>query len=86
MPLFSSIPGPSAETPKERCPMRSKATSFVMGSLILPTALASLCFVCGCSDEAHTTGTIATRPPGAEEARKSSMEKMKEMMKNQSKR
>jgi hypothetical protein len=62
--------------------MRSRATSFLMGSLILPTALASVCLVCGCSDESHTTGTVATRPPGAEEARKTSIENMKVMMKN----
>jgi hypothetical protein len=66
--------------------MRSRATSFVMGSLILPTALASVCFVCGCSDEAHTTGTLATPPPGAEEARQKSIENMKSIMKNQPKR
>jgi hypothetical protein len=62
--------------------MRSKATSLLMGTLILPTALASVCFMCGCSDESHTTGTLATQPPGAEEARKSSIEQMKIMMKN----
>jgi hypothetical protein len=56
-----------------------------MGSLILPTTLASVCFVCGCGDESHTTGTTVTLPPGAEEARKSSMEQMKVMMKNQMK-
>jgi hypothetical protein len=53
-----------------------------MGSLILPTALASVCLVCGCNDDSHTTGTLATRPPGAEEARKSSIENMKSIMKD----
>jgi hypothetical protein len=53
-----------------------------MGSLILPTALASVCLVCGCSDEAHTTGTLVTRPPGADEAQKRSIEYMKSNMKN----
>ncbi len=62
--------------------MRSRATSFLMGSLILPTTLASVCVVCGCSDESHTTGTTVTLPPGTEEARKSSMDQMKVMMKN----
>jgi hypothetical protein len=53
-----------------------------MGSLILPTALASVLLVCGCSDEAHTTGTTVTRPPGADEAQKRSIEYMKANMKN----
>jgi hypothetical protein len=61
--------------------MRSRATSFLMGGLILPIALASVCAVCGCSDEAHTTGTTVTRPPGADEAQKRSMEHMKSIMK-----
>jgi hypothetical protein len=62
--------------------MRSKTMSFLMVSLILPTALASVCLVSGCTDEAHTTGTVATRPPGADEAQKRSMEYMKSNMKN----
>jgi hypothetical protein len=62
--------------------MRSKATSFLKGSLILPTALASVLLTCGCSDDSHTTGTLATRPPGADEARKSSIEHMKSLMKD----
>ncbi len=66
--------------------MRSRATSFVVGSLILPTTLASVCFVCGCSDESHTTGTLVTRPPGAEEAQKRSIENMKAIMKSLPKR
>ncbi len=66
--------------------MRSKTTSFLMGSLILPSALTSVCFVCGCSDETRTTGTMATRPPGAEEARKKSIENMKAIMKDLSKK
>jgi hypothetical protein len=45
-------------------------------------AMASVCLMCGCHDESHTTGTLATRPPGAEEARKSSIENMKVMMKS----
>ena len=60
--------------------MRSRVTSLLIGSLILPAALASVCFVCGCSDEAHTTGTLAERPPGAEEARQKSIESMKALM------
>jgi hypothetical protein len=81
---FSSInvPGPSAETAIKRCPVRSKTTSFWMGSLILPTALASVCLVGGCGDESHTTGTLASRPPGADEARKKSIETMKSLMKS----
>jgi hypothetical protein len=66
--------------------MRSRATSFLKGILILPTALASACFVCGCNDESHTTGTLATRPPGAEEAQKKSIETMKNIMKNMPKK
>jgi hypothetical protein len=62
--------------------MRSKTTSFLIASLILPTALASVCLVCGCNDEAHTTGTLVTRPPGADEARQRSIEYMKSNMKN----
>jgi len=65
--------------------MRSKAKSFFMGSLILPTALSSVFLMCGC-DDSHTTGTLATKPPGADEARKSSIEQMKSMMKNMPKR
>ena len=80
-----NVSGPSAGTTIERYQMRSRATSFLMGSLILPTALALVSFISGCSDESHTTGTTVTLPPGAEEARKSSMEKMKEIMKNQPK-
>jgi hypothetical protein len=53
--------------------------------LILPTVLASACFVCGCNDDAHTTGTIAERPPGAEEARQKSIDAMKNAMKAQQK-
>jgi hypothetical protein len=66
--------------------MRSRAMSFLMGSLILPTAVTSVCFVCGCSDESHTTGTTVTLPPGTEEAQKKAMEQMKSMMKSQPKR
>jgi hypothetical protein len=62
--------------------MRSKATSFLLGSLILPIGLASVCFVCGCSDESHTTGTTVTLPPGTAEAQQKSIEGMKAMMKN----
>jgi hypothetical protein len=62
--------------------MRPKTTSFLIGSLILPIALASVCLVCGCSDEAHTTGTLATRPAGADEARQRSIEYMKSNMKS----
>jgi hypothetical protein len=62
--------------------MRSKATSFLLGSLIVPIGLASACFMCGCSDESHTTGTTVTLPPGAAEARQSSIEQMKAMMKD----
>jgi hypothetical protein len=60
--------------------------SFFWRILIIPTALVSAGFVCGCSDETHTTGTMVTRPPGAEEAQKSSIEQMKAIMKNQPKR
>jgi hypothetical protein len=56
--------------------------SFLRGSLILPIALASVCFVCGCNDESHTTGTSVTLPPGAEEAHQRSMEHMKSIMKD----
>jgi hypothetical protein len=66
--------------------MSSKAKSFLMGTLILPTALASVCLVCGCGDDSQTTGTLATKPPGADEARKSSIEQMKAMMKTVPKR
>ncbi len=66
--------------------MRPRATSFVPGSLILATALASVGFVCGCNDEAHTTGTIATPPEGAAEARQKSMEAMKNAMKDLAKK
>ena len=66
--------------------MRSRATSFLAAGLIPATALASLCFVCGCNDDSHTTGTVATKPPGADEARQKSIENMKNMMKNQPKR
>jgi hypothetical protein len=62
--------------------MSSKTASLLMGSLILPTALGSVCLVCGCNDEAHTTGTLVTRPPGADEARQRSIEYMKSNMKN----
>jgi hypothetical protein len=62
--------------------MHSRALSFLRGSLILPTALASICFVCGCSDESHTTGTLVTRPPGADEAQKRSMEHIRSIMKD----
>jgi hypothetical protein len=62
--------------------MRSKTTSFLLASLILPTALASVCLVCGCSDEAHTTGTSVTRPAGADEAQQRTIEYMKANMKN----
>jgi hypothetical protein len=57
--------------------MRSKAASFLLGSLILPTTLASVCFICGCGDDSHTTGTLATKPEGADEARKRSIDYMK---------
>jgi hypothetical protein len=62
--------------------MRSRAASFLMRCLILPTALASVSFVCGCSDETHTTGTMVTRPPGADAARQRSIDSMKSIMKS----
>jgi hypothetical protein len=61
--------------------MHSRATSFLLRSLLFPIALASVGLVCGCSDEAHTTGTTVTPPPGNEEAHKRSMEHMKSIMK-----
>jgi hypothetical protein len=61
--------------------MSSKAKSFLMGSLILPTALSSVCLVCGC-DDSQKTGTLATKPEGADEARKKSIENMKAIMKD----
>ena len=66
--------------------MRSRAMSLLRGILLLPAALGPVWFVCGCSDETQTTGTTVTRPPGAEEARKQSIEQMKAIMKNQQKR
>jgi hypothetical protein len=80
--LLSKVPIPSAETTIARFSMRPKTTSFLIRSLILTTVLAPLCLLSGCSDEAHTTGTLATRPPGAEEAQKRSIEYMKSNMKN----
>ncbi len=65
--------------------MRSRAASLLKGILILPTALASALFAGGCGDESHTTGTVATRPPGADEARQKSIESMKNAMKNMQK-
>jgi hypothetical protein len=62
--------------------MRSKTTSLLIASLILPPALASVCLICGCRDEAHTTGTLVTRPPGADEAQKRTIDYMKANMKN----
>jgi hypothetical protein len=61
--------------------MRSKVKSFLMGSLILPTVLSSVCLVCGC-DNSQTTGTLATKPEGADEARQKSIENMKSIMKD----
>jgi hypothetical protein len=65
--------------------MRSRATSFLKGCLILPTVLTSAGFICGCNDDSHTTGTLATPPPGAAEARQKSIEGMKNAMKAQQK-
>ena len=65
--------------------MRPKTTSFLIRSLILPSVLAPLCLLSGCSDEAHTTGTLATRPEGADEAQKRSIDYMKNNMKNMKK-
>jgi hypothetical protein len=62
--------------------MRSRVTSSVLVSLILPISLTSLCFVCGCNEEPYKTGTTVTRPAGADEAQKRSMEHMKSIMKN----
>ncbi len=66
--------------------MNSKATSLLAGGLILPIALAGVCFISGCNDETHTTGTSVTKPPGAAEAEKKSMDGMKALMKDQAKK
>jgi hypothetical protein len=83
--VLSNVPSPSAETTIARFPMRPKTRSFLIRSLILSTVLAPLCLLSGCNDEAHTTGTLATRPAGADEAQKRSIEYMKNNMKNMKK-
>jgi hypothetical protein len=66
--------------------MSSKVTSFLTGSLIVPIALAGVCSISGCSDDTHKTGTSVTKPPGAVEAEKKSMEGMKAIMKDMAKK
>ena len=62
--------------------MRSRATSPFLRGLVLAAALAPACLVCGCGDDSRTTGTLASRPPGAEEAKKKSIDNMKSIMKS----
>jgi hypothetical protein len=62
--------------------MSSNVTSLPVGILILPIVLAGVCFMPGCSDQTHETGTMVTKPPGAAAAEKRSMEGMKAIMKD----
>jgi hypothetical protein len=46
-----------------------------------PLAVAGVWFLVGCESEDRKTGTMATKPPGAEAAQKASMEHLKSLMK-----
>ena len=65
--------------------MGSKVTAVVAGTSICLVALTGVCFIGGCGQDT-STGTSVTKPEGAAEAEKRSMEKMKEIMKDLSKK
>jgi len=61
--------------------MSSKANALVAGTLIWCVALAGVCSIGGCGED-MSTGTSVSKPAGAADAEKRSMEKMKEIMKD----
>lgn len=65
--------------------MGPKVTGVVTGSLIWFIALSGVCSVGGCGQDT-STGTSVTKPLGAAEAEKKSMENMKAIMKDLAKK
>jgi hypothetical protein len=61
--------------------MSIRVRSLFCRLLAAQLAVAGVWFLVGCGSEHRTTGTMATKPPGADAAQKASMEHLKSLMK-----